>query len=256
MNSEDYDKALKALQFDKVPVKVLAGMSHDEIIEWGNSRMQNHLDVAHMKDDLSNLQKAKPGDAVEDSVDNTYESELAEIADVFGEEVVGPFRKVLQAADANATRQASALLARVTKMEQAAARRELDKEWKLSDPSRWQAVMEIREKDRNEYDSETDAFRAAARQAFADDELADFKRKLRAEHKARSSGQPMTESRTTTSQPTDGSTIVELEDQLLSAITSGNTNERDRIRGILGQGTQERAFAFSMREGRVGMPQR
>ena len=257
VNSEDYDKALKALQFDKVPVKVLAGMSNDEIIEWGNSRSQNHSDIARLKDDLANLQNAKPGDAVEDTkVDNAYESELAEIAEVFGEEVVVPFRKVLQAADANATRQASALLDRVTRMEQSLSRRDLEKEWKLSDPSRWQAVLDVRNKDRNEYESETDALRAAAKIALADDDLSDFKRKLRAEHKARSSGQPMTESRTTTSQPTDGSTIVELEDQLLTAITSGDTAERDRIRGILGRGTQERSFALSMGEGQIGIPSR
>ncbi len=255
VNSEDYDKALKALQFDKVPVKVLAGMSHDEIIEWGNSRAKNHGDWQALKEELANLQKAKP--AVEDpEVDNAYESELAEIAEVFGEEVVVPFRKVLQAADANATRQASVLLDRVTRMEQSLSRRDLEKEWKLSDASRWQAVLAVRNEDRNEYESETDALRAAAKIALADDDLSDFKRKLRAEHKARSSGQPMTESRTTASQPTDGTTIGDLEDQLLNAITSGKDEEIQRVRGLMGQHSQSHSFALSMREGQVGMPSR
>ncbi len=257
VNSEEYDKALHALQLDNVPVKVLAGMSNDEIIEWGNSRAKNHGDWQTLREEVAALRKAAPGEAVAvkdpERANDAYETELADLAEVFGDDAVEPFRKVLEAASTAATGQTKALFDRLTKMEQSAARRELDGEWKLSDPARWKQVMEVRTADRNEYESETDALRAAARQAFADETLADYKRKLAHEHKQRSNGQPMTESTVTTPGARDGSTVAELEDQLLDAIKRQDEPEKMRIAGLLGRGSDNRSLQMMQLEGQVGM---
>jgi len=257
VNSEGYDKALKALQFDNVPVKVLAGMSNDEIIEWGNSRAKNHGDWQTLREEVAALRKAAPGEsvAVKDPIkaNDAYETELADLAEVFGDDAVEPFRKVLEAASTAATGQTQALFDRLTKMEQSAARRELDGEWNLSEDSRWKQVLEVRNADRNEYESETDALRAAARQAFADETLADYKRKLAHEHKQRSNGQPMTESAATAPSARDGTTVAQLEDQLLNAIKEQNEPEKLRIAGLLGRGSAERSLQMMTLEGQVGM---
>ena len=46
---DDYRKALKALQFDKVPQKYLDTISPSELVEWGLDRAKNHADVSRLK---------------------------------------------------------------------------------------------------------------------------------------------------------------------------------------------------------------
>lgn len=251
VNPADYDKALKALQLDNVPESILGSMSQAELTVWGLSRSKNHADTQKVRDDLSSLRKLKSEpEAVEP--DSVPDDGFTELTDYYGEEGAAPMRKILSARDAKLDK----LMARIEHQDREFARRDMDKEYNLSDPERWKVVLEARKADVNEYDSEQDAIRAAATLAFADERLADLKSRLATEHVARSNGQSTTDSQV--AQPgnelTGTAKVQDQEDRLLKAITTGSDAEVARIRKEIGHDKQVGALELMSRDGLIGVP--
>ncbi len=251
VNPADYDKALKALQLDNVPESILGSMSQAELTVWGLSRSKNHADTQKVRDDLSTLRKLKtePEAVPTDSVPDEGYLELTEY---YGEEGAAPIKKMLSARDAKLDK----LMARIDQQDREFARRDMDKEYNLSDPERWKIVTDARAADVNEYASEADAIRAAATLAFADERLADLKSRLANEHSARSNGQSTTESQVST--PGDTLTgpakMKDLEDQLLTAITKSDDAGVARIRKEMGTDKKVSALELMTRDGLIGVP--
>lgn len=223
VNPDGYDKALRALMRDKVPESVLTDMSPKEITAWGESRAKHQADIDRLTNELATFKKSGT-ETSEPESEAKSDDDMDEFTEYFGEDAAGPMRKLMSKNDAKVDK----LLQRIERQDRELARRELEKEYKLSDSDRWQQVLEIRNADKNEYDSEVDAVRSAATLAFANEDIADLKSRLAKEHSARDNGQSTTESRR--GRPGPPPTVAEYEDRILTAITSGNTKERDRLR--------------------------
>ncbi len=254
VNSEEYRKALQALQLDKVPASVLDTMDPTELIEWGTARAQNHADVDRMIHRAPSEKDATSANKPESSDDLDWKEMVEPFSEYFGEDAAGPLRafgeKLLAKAGGGNSEQVAKLTAMVQRQGQELARTALTEKWNLSDQGRWNQVLEHRAKDANEYASESDAVEAAARQVFADETISDYQARLAKQHKARSIGQPETQSRR---QPVgDTKPTMDVEDDLLNAITSGDNEGVQRARGELRRRGSKSLSELSV-AGRVGV---
>ena len=230
-NTDEYKTALRSLQRDKVPAKVLDNLTPAEVIEWGQDRAANHLDVDRINSRNAELEQAKDAlkatepeaqaDAVQESLD--------EFKDYFGEEAAGPLKAYGEAilAKAQAGNESQnvvlqKLIDRMQAQESTEAREALSERWALSD-TRWQTVEAHMAKDANEYPTVKAAVQAACRQLFADDNIDDLNSKLHTEHGKRDRGQPTTEHRGAT--PPAAKDMDALEDEGLDAILDGDDAE-------------------------------
>lgn len=246
---DDYRKALKALQFDKVPQKTLDTLSPSEIVEWGLERAKNHADVSRLKTDLANAKKstpvkpdaeAKAEPAAEldwsklvDPVAKTFQDYLGdsefkvqEPLTAFGKQIAEAVKKEFEAKHAAQQQVLDSIQSQFRSQQQEAARAKLTEKFNLDEADRWQKVVEFREQDKNEYASEYEAIQAACRHEFADEIIASYESKLKEQHKLRDKGQSTTSH---TKTPPKARTQDDVETDIIMAIMDGDKEKAARL---------------------------
>jgi len=244
VKAEDYRKALKALQFDTTPQKVIDSLDPSEVIEWGLKRSKNHADVERLKADLIKakaLQTKATAEATSESSEPDWSKLIEPVAKKFSDdfsvdmsEPLKAFAKQL-AETVSASNQAKlqeqqavidAIQGQFRSQQQEAARAKLSEKYDLDKDERWQRVLEHRQADKNEYASEHDAIQAACRHEFAEEIIANYEAKLKEQHKLRSNGQPTAEHKKT---PPKAMSQEDVENQILGHILDGNHEAAARL---------------------------
>jgi hypothetical protein len=246
--SDDYKRALRALQYDKVPSSVIEKMSPQDVVAWGTERADNHADVDRLKNEKAELTrqleeakalKAQPADA---EPKRTSDDLLDKWAEWYGDESRDLARQMMDQAATEAvdrmkgsSERVEALESEVRSLRQSAARSDLEKRFphlRLDEDDRWAKVMDQRNEDTRAHEDEAEALTYAAYQAFSDEAHAALREQRMGDETARDNGQPYHgTARDTPPAPTQ----AEQEDDLLNAIQDDDLETRDRISGQMGR---------------------
>jgi hypothetical protein len=246
VKSDDYRKALKALQLDGVSQKALDALDPSEIVAWGLKRAANHADIDRLKTDLGKHKSeatAKPKDstapAAEQPMDLTkvVEPMAKQFTEQFGVDMAAPLADFAKQLVESATAGQAAKLAeqqafidkinaQFTSQQQESARAKLTEKYELDKDERWDRVIAAREADKNEYASEAEAIQAACRHEFADEIIAGYEAKLKTEHQARAKGQSTTQNQKV---PPKAQTQDDQDDLILGHILEGRRDQAERL---------------------------
>lgn len=248
-NSEDYRKALSALNRAKTPQKVLDSMDPADVIVWGQALAseQAKQDGFRKEAEATKAKLEKPTLA-------DLDLDLTEIArpftDYLGEDADEPVQALTRAILERVHAQMAPLQESLKRQERTAARDRLSKQWSLDDEARWSQVLERRGQDANDYTSESEALTSACRHCFADEVIADYAAKLNKQHDARANGQTTTSTRGRG--PSAPKSAADLNDDLINAIQDGDEKKAKAISAQMRN--QVDPWQIYTSEKRVGMP--
>ena len=243
-NTDEYRQAVRSLQRDKVPQKVLDSLTPEEAIAWGTERGKNHLELDRIisrKAELDRAKKIIKDDPDPKAKDTTLDDAVAQFETEFGEEMSTPLKAfgealLKKASEGNEAQrvQLETLSKQMQFRERNEAREALSKRWNLSD-ERWQQVLDYADADANSHESVSKSIEAGCCQLFANEIVDDLGSKLGVEHATRSKGQPTTETRTT---PASTKSVADLEDSMLDDIMDGKSADVEKKSREIGRRVQ------------------
>jgi hypothetical protein len=218
VNPDEYRKAVNALQRVNTPQSVLDSMDPTDVVAWGSEVAKQQAETDGFGQKLAELQKAKATAPADMPFGVDLTEAVKPFAEYFGDDVAEPLQAFGKALLSQVETKFSPLEKELKTQAQDAARTRLSDKYGLDRDDRWQKVLDRRTQDTNVYANEIDALNAAARHEFADEIIANYEKKVKAQHAKRANGQSTTESKTGHSEnlPADA------EDRLLNAIQDGD----------------------------------